>query len=427
MSASEPMYKPAAESGPLAAFAPFAPETLQNPYPFFAALREHAPVLRLTDAGYYTVARYRDIVAAALDTDSFSSNIVAILLAEEDGGTAIVEQPALDVGPVDVLATQDPPTHSYQRKLVHGAMTPRIVADMEHQIRTLAGELMDRVLGDAPGQAVDWMETYAKRMPMTVALDLVGFPRADRVRVKAWCDHMIALLSGINTPGELRAHATAAMELYRYVEDRVHHARNETVRDDLTGTLLRAPGNGEDEALSEREVTSIILQILVAGNDSSASLMGSCMSRLASDASLQRHLRASPERLPDFVEEMLRLEPPFRGHFRQARRDTELDGVGIPKGSRLMLLWGSGNRDEEQFPDPDTLDLDRENKTSHLAFGHGIHHCLGASVARLEARVTFEEVLGRTRSIEPGPGKVRHQMSAFARTPERVPVRLEPA
>ena len=108
------------------------------------------------------------------------------------------------------------------------------------------------------------METYAKRMPMTVALDLVGFPRADRVRVKAWCDHMIALLSGINTPSELRAHATAAMELYRYVEDRVHHARNETMRDDLTGRLLRALVNGEDEAVSEREVTSIILQILIA-------------------------------------------------------------------------------------------------------------------------------------------------------------------
>ncbi len=168
-------------------------------------------------------------------------------------------------------------------------------------------------------------------------------------------------------------------------------------------------------------------QLLIAGNDSSASLMGNAIHRLANDPPLQEKLRAHPDRIPDFIEEMLRLEPPFHGHFREASKDAELAGVKIPKGSRIMLLWGSGNRDGRHFPEPEMLDLDRKNKRTHLAFGHGAHLCLGANLARLEARVTFEELFKRTGRIESAGESVGYMRSVFVRTPERVPVIFKPA
>jgi cytochrome P450 len=419
-------YESAGASGPLAAFAPFAPETLQNPYPFYAALREDAPVLLLPRVGYYAVARYEDIVSVAMDTDSFSSNLVSILMAGPEG-PSVLEPPSGGGGIVDVLAIQDPPAHGPQRKLTHSAITARFVRALEAQIRVMASELMDASLSGAAGSTceVEWMEAYSKRLPMAVALDLVGFPQEDWSEVKTSCDHAVALLSGINTPEEFRVHAAASAGLFKYVRDQVDEARDAPRRDDLTGILLSAEGGDAEESLTGDEVVSIIAQILIAGNDSSASLMGNALLRLAREPALEKELRANPGRIGDFIEEVLRLEPPFHGHFRQARLDTEVVGVKLTKGSRLMLLWGSGNRDERQFPNPDVIDLDRPNKHSHLAFGHGIHHCLGASIARLEARITFEELFRRTESIELAEADVRYVPSVFVRTPERVPVRFD--
>ena len=426
MSIDEVRYEPASASGPLAAFSPFAPETLQNPYPFFAALREHAPVLLMPRVGYYSVARYDDIVSVVMDTDSFSSNLVSILIAGPDGPSAI-EPPSGSGGIVDVLALQDPPVHGPQRKLTHGAISTRFVQTLEARIREMSSELLDAALSGAAGSTgeVDWMGEYSKRLPMAVALELVGFPREDWAEVKESCDHAVALLSGINTPEEFRQHAAGSAGLFKYVRDRAKEARRAPLGDDLTGTLLQAAAGDGEESLTEDEVVSIIAQILIAGNDSSASLMGNALWRIAADNALETELRAEPGRIPDFIEEVLRLEPPFHGHFRQAKTDTEVAGVKLAKGSRLMLLWGSGNRDESQFPRPDVLDMDRPNKQSHLAFGHGIHLCLGASIARLEARITFEELLRRTTSIEAAENEVTYVPSVFVRTPARVGIRFK--
>jgi cytochrome P450 len=426
MATDEAKHEPAAASGPLAAYSPFGDETLQDPYPFFAALREHAPVLLMPRVGYYTVARYEDIVSVAMDTDSFSSNLVSILIAGPDG-PSMVEPPSGGGGIVDVLALQDPPAHGPQRKLTHSAITARFVRTLEARIGEMASDLLAASLSGAGGSTceVEWMEAYSKRLPMKVALDLVGFPREDWAEVKASCDHAVALLSGMNTAEEFRHHAAGSAGLFKYVRDHVDEARHAPLRDDLTGTLLQAAGGDGDESLTEDEVVSIIAQILIAGNDSSASLMGNALLRVAGDPALEQELRANPRRIPHFIEEVLRLEPPFHGHFRQAKTDTEVAGVKLARGSRLMLLWGSGNRDERQFRNPDVLDIDRQNMQSHLAFGHGVHHCLGASIARLEARITFEELFNRTSSIEAAETGVRYVPSVFVRTPERVSVRFK--
>jgi cytochrome P450 len=177
--------------------------------------------------------------------------------------------------------------------------------------------------------------------------------------------------------------------------------------------------------LGEREAASIVLQILIAGNDSSASAMGSAVHMLARDRELQERLRTAPERIPDFVEEVLRLEAPFQGHFRITRRDCELAGSVLPRGTRLMLLWASGNRDEAVFENPDAVDLDRKNLKAHLTFGFGIHHCLGAPLARLEARIALEELLASTRDVALEVGTVRYLPSVFMRTLSELPLRVE--
>ncbi len=252
-------HRPAATSGPLASFAPFAPDTLNDPYPFFAALREHAPVFFLEEAGFHTVARYDDIVKVALDTETYSSNLMAILLANDEGGPALLERPSMDFGIVDVLALQDAPRHLPQGKLTNTALTLRVVRKLEDRLRALAVEMMDPFLNRATvsGEPVEWMEAYSNELPMTVALDLVGFPRENRTDVKRWCDHGVALLSGMNTPDEFSDHVSSGLELFRYVKHQVREAQNQSGREDLTAALLEVMGPAEDE-LSEAEVVSII-------------------------------------------------------------------------------------------------------------------------------------------------------------------------
>src|SRR5690606_5964719 len=181
-------------------------------------------------------------------------------------------------------------------------------------------------------------------------------------------------------------------------------------------------------ALGTREAASLVMQMLIAGSDSTASLLGSAVRRLAEEPDLAERLRGDPSLVPALVEEMLRLESPFQGHFRVARRDTELAGHPVKRGERLMLLWASANRDEAAFEDASELRLDRRRGAKpHLAFGHGIHLCLGAGLARGLARMTLERLLARTTRIELAAPALRYQPSGFVRTLERLPLRVEPA
>jgi cytochrome P450 len=400
-------------------FDPLSPETLADPYPFYEALRRCAPVYRAPGSDYCYVSRYADLRTAVGDTEGYSSNIVALLLHGSDGQASLLEKPAMRDGPADVLANADPPAHGPQRTLTQGEISTRVMRGLEGEIRRLVRELVDGLVARGCG---DWMREFAFQLPMTLALDLVGFPREDRARVKRWCDGAVALLSGMNTPEQFAANAAAAAELYRYCRGNLAAARREP-RDNLTGALVRAV-DGDPPPMSESEAASIVLQILIAGNDSSASAMGSAVHMLARDPALQARLRAAPERLADFVEEVLRLEAPFQGHFRITRRDCELAGTPLPKGTRLMLLWASGNRDETVFENPDAVDLERKNLKAHLTFGFGIHHCLGAPLARLEARIALEELLARTRAVTLEAPAVRYLPSVFVRTIAELPIRL---
>ena len=182
----------------------------------------------------------------------------------------------------------------------------------------------------------------------------------------------------------------------------------------------------EEGALTEKEASSIVLQILIAGSDSSASLMGSSVAMLAQDPALQDRLRADPTQISAFVEEAIRLEAPFQGHFRQTTRPCELGGVSLPEGARLFLAWASGNRDEQQYERAEEIDLGRVKPRAHFSFGHGIHLCIGAALGRMEARMAIAQLLRRTQSIRLN-GPLEHRPSVFVRTLQALPLVVEPA
>ena len=195
----------------------------------------------------------------------------------------------------------------------------------------------------------------------------------------------------------------------------------------MLGDLVRATRD-DVEFLTRDEVVAILLQLLAAGSESTNALLGSAAWLLCAHPEVQRRLRAEPAAIPAFVEEVARLESPFQGHFRVAREDMELAGEKIPAGARLKLMWGSANRDERQFADPEALRLERTELKSHMAFGFGIHHCIGAALARLEVRVALEQLLSASRALRLAPGEeVRHVPSLMMRRIGRLRIELDPA
>ena len=400
-------------------FDPFAQETIESPYAFYRSLRAHAPVYRVPNSDYYLVSRYADIKAVVMNPSTYSSNLTSIVVAQTDGSVASLDVSQLGVGPVDVLAVQDPPAHTRQRALTQPRFAMRAVRGREESVREQARGLLDSALQQPSG--TNWMSSFASLLPMAVILDIIGLPAEDRDQLKIWSDLAVALLSGTSTATEMGAHAIGALSLFQYLQVRFEEAQRDP-RDDLLGLLADASKAGDD-GLSVEESVSILLQMIVAGNESTASLIGSATRLLAENPEFQSELRRDPSRIPLFVEEAVRLESPFQGHFRKTREQSELCGFTLPEGTRLMVLWASGNRDARVFDRPDAIDLDRPNLHQHLSFGHGIHMCIGAQLARLEARIALEELLRRTTHFEM-TGPARHVPSVFVRTPFEVPLAL---
>jgi cytochrome P450 len=401
----------------LADFDPFAPETVEDPYPFYAALRREAPVYRVPRADYFAVSRYEDCRAAALDP-RISSNLIAAVFGENT-------QPASDETPrpVDVLAIADEPAHARQRKLANKAFSLRRVQALEPAVRDLCAELLAPLRRAGGG---DFVAAMADELPVQLVCMLVGFPRADRAQLQRWAMDGSALLAELNAPEELARLGKSVLELNRYLAARFAEAQ-QAPGDDVLGDLVRA--TREDvEFLTRDEVVAILLQLLAAGSESTNALLGSAVWLLCAHPDVQRRLRAEPAAIPAFVEEVARLESPFQGHFRVAREDVLLAGEKIPAGARLKLLWASANRDERQFSEPAALRIDRPELKTHMAFGFGIHHCIGAALARLEVRVALETLLSSSRAVRLAPGEqVRHVPSLMMRRIGRLRIELDPA
>jgi cholest-4-en-3-one 26-monooxygenase len=349
-----------------------------RPEAAFAWMRREAPVYFDEPRGLFGVALHEDVQRVSKDPESFCS-----------GGSSRPDSP-----PIPSMINMDDPLHKRRRNLVNRGFTPRRVADHEAGIRGICRELIARV---APRGRCDFVRELAAPLPMIVIGDLLGVEPADRDRLLRWSDELI---EGTNAaaPEAVRAAAARAFADYADYHARVVADRRAQPRDDLVSVLVHAEIDGErldDEALLQES-----LLILVGGDETTRHVISGGMEALLRHPDQRALLVREPGRIPTAVEEMLRWVTPIQNMNRTATRDVELRGRAIRQGDKLLLLYGSANRDERVFEAPERFDVTRD-PNPHLAFGgYGTHHCLGAALARLELRVLFEELLAALPDLE---------------------------
>ncbi len=273
---------------------PFAAETIEDPFPFFAALRREAPVYQLPNGAYWLVSRYEDCRRVALDTETFSSRMVGVMVGEH-GSTPRLLSLSEGVG-TNVLAIADPPDHTRQRKLVNRAFAPRRVAALERDVRALTDELLDAILNGA-SVSTDAMAHFSVLLPMTVICRLLGLPLEDRHELQALSDDAIALVDGINTAEQIARYAHSAGKLGAYLSDQIEGAKSNP-REDVVGTLAAAVAN-PNESLTQDEAASMLIQLITAGQETTGGLIGSAIMLLGQNPSLQAALRSDPSQDPD--------------------------------------------------------------------------------------------------------------------------------
>lgn len=363
------------------------PATIQDPGPFRAWLRAHAPVHRVGDTSLHLVATWPLVVEALGRVEDFSSNLTALLYRADDGSPVLFDMTALGAN-IQTLATADPPAHTLHRRAVFPSLVERRMREVEGYARAVAADLVARAV--APGRC-DATAGLADPLPMTVLADVLGL-RLDGVTVDdlvAWAFDGTELLAGTHTAGRMAELQDRAAEAGLFLAEQLARA----TPDPESGIVGAVAVGVRDGLLTPEEAIGTLVILLGAGGESTSSLIGSAVRILAADGALQDALRDDLDLVPAFVEEVLRLESPFTGHYRHVRRDTELGGVALAAGDSLFLMWSSANRDGAHFDGPDELRLDREHPRDHLGFGRGIHHCVGAPLARMEARVALEELL----------------------------------
>lgn len=373
---------------------PLSPAAVECPYGLFAKLRREPPVY-VAGARFFLISRYEDVEQVLLHPEVFSS-------AGSPGVRRKVPLEVLEImsqgfRPVPTVQTLDPPAHQRYRNLLSKAFSSRRVGQLEPKIRQIANVLVDSFVND---HRVDLVSQFAVPFPLTVIADCLGLPQADLPRLKRWSDDAAAPLGGMIDHAREIECARSELEAQHYFAAKLDERRLEPHDDILTDLCnARLEGTGQ---LDNRELYYLLIQLLVAGNESVRNLISSAMLLLLKHPEQMAAVRADPRLIPNFIEESLRLESPIKAFFRVAKTDTELGGVKIIAGSRLAVLFASANRDEARFAEPERFDIYRENASDHVAFGLGIHYCLGASLARSEARIAFEVLLDRLQDIRLG-------------------------
>ena len=364
---------------------PLSHRVFTDPYPAYAALRTRDPVHWSSLSNAWVVSRYHDIDAILRDHRRFSNDFEQRTPSRRRQGQLI---PAVDKSMLFV----DPPDHTRLRSLVSRAFTPKTIEKMELRVREIMSELLDQISDPA---SFDLMQAIADPLPVIVIAELLGVPPQDRAQFKVWSDQRARTLEPTITKREREIAVEAGNALTTYFLGIIHERRTHP-RDDLISALV-AVGEAGDK-LTEHEMVVMLRLLLVAGNETTTNLIGNGMLALLQHPDQLQLLRQQPGLMPSALEELLRYDAPVQTDIRTALEDMELGGKRIHKGQGVLLLIGSANRDPEIYSEPDRLDLTR-HQTSHLAFGRGIHHCLGAPLARLEGRVAFEMLLERFEDI----------------------------
>lgn len=361
-----------------------------DPFPQYERMRESAPVYHDEQSGSWHVYRYDDVQRVLSEHGTFSSRM---------GGDDPSETGQLFAAS---LITADPPRHRQLRSLVTQAFTPKAVDGLAPRISALTEELLD---GIASKGSADLIGELAYPLPVIVIAELMGIPAEDRDRFKHWSD---VIVSQTQSGARTADHSTTNREMAEYFLALIEHRRRQP-GNDLISNLLVAEIEGQK--LSAAELLGFCSLLLVAGNETTTNLIGNAVLCFTEAPGTMDRLRAEPALLPQAIEEVLRYRSPVQSMYRVTAGETTLGGLQVPAGAPLVAWIGSANRDEHQFQRPEHFDLDR-TPNRHLAFGHGIHFCLGAPLARLEARIALQSVLERLPGLTLTPGAHLERMDS---------------
>ena len=410
-------------------FEPFAEATIDCPYDFYAAMRRDAPVFEAAP-GVYFVTTYDLIRKVLVDTTTFSSkNGAAFLNFQGEEGLAPPTAPPPEIleilrhgtEPRDTMLSADPPEHTRFRALVNRSLSPKRVARLEPAIHGVVDDLIDKFINRG---TVEYVEEFSMMVPLTVVSIAIGVPDSEVANYKRWSIDSVKILAGRVSYEERLVAAQASVDLQNFLAQQVEAARQHP-GENLVGDLVNAHlltddvDDGEEvyRGLDTPEIVSILQQLLVAGQETVNYLLSSTMLNLLENPSVLAQVEDDPSLIPALVEEGLRFDSPIQALGRFVTEDTELGGVHMPAGSRLMVMYGCGNRDESVFSNSNSFQLDRSDERNHIAFGAGPHFCVGANLARLESKVALEHWFDRIANVKLAPGKndFKHQYNFIFR------------
>ncbi len=429
----------------LADFGLFDAEIQQQPHAYYAAMRSGAPVYATDALGMpvWLVTTHDLVLEVLRDPSTYSSKFGSAGMPADPELAARLRQLREDHGgwpAVPTMLSADPPEQTRYRKLVSKAFTPRSITDLEPAIRAITRRLIDSWIGNG---GIEFVAEFAVPLPVETIAKALAVPDDRLADFKRWSDDNVAPIGASLTPDQRMAAEMGQIEMQHFFAEQLERRRAEP-GDDILSRLVTAridtagidTANADpaedpdlpDEPLTMSEMQSILSQLLVAGNETTTKLLTEMMLLLGRHPERWHQVRHDPSFAKPIIEEVLRLSTPTQGMWRITTRDVELGGVAIPAGRRIVLMYTSANRDERHFVDPDTFDPDRSNLVNHLAFGKGIHYCVGANLSRLEARVALEELSARVASFRLAESNsYEYHPSFMLRGLKRLDLELTPA
>jgi len=362
----------------------FDPLDLSNPYPLLEQARNEQPIFYSSDIDYWVVTRYEDIKAIFRDHNTYTAeNTITPIVPFSDAVKAMLDDG--DYTPQPVLSNNIPPSHTRIRSYVNKLFTPRRMSSFAPAIRDIAQTMVNRIQGM---QQADIVAELTYEFPAYVLFHVLGVPEADVPQVKAWAGNRIKLYYGRPTADEQIEMTQNLVPFWKYtvnlVQDKVKNPQ-----DDLTSDLIRLR-DGDDSKLTLNEIASCMITLLVAGHETTTAQISNTLLHWLTDRDQWETLCKHPEHVPQAIEESMRYDPSVCTWRRFTRKDSMINGVEIPENANLLLMLNSANRDVSVFPAPDTIEITRDNVRDHLAFGYGIHYCVGAPLARLEMGILLE-------------------------------------